>query len=397
VTDSRANGLTERGILMVMHSLSQGGADRVAVLLANGFARAGIPTRIALMRDIAGSQPEIRAMLDPAVGVASAGPALGLPLSREGPALGHRHLERARGVRFVRSQIAAHSPAVVLAPTDNMGLITALSRRRGQGEPLFVMKLTNALFRPGSGALKTLYRRRLFDFIFKRLDLVLTLSDAEQRQLAGLYPDRAPIFRTVPNPYISPEMIADRSSLDHSGPPRLLAAGRMVAQKRFDLLLDAFARVAHRDARLTILGDGPLRPSLETQARSLGIAERVEMPGYSGDVLSHLRRSDLFILSSDYEGLPAVVLEALASGVPVVTTDSFLASRELLGAAPACEVVPIRDPGALAEAIDRSLAAKPKRDDLQKLAEPYRVDVAIAAHIDALSRLVEERRQAAAA
>src|SRR5206468_12794724 len=132
---------------MVMHSLSQGGADRVAVLLANGFVAAGIPTRIALMRDMAEGQPELRAMLDPAVTVASAGPAMGLRLSRKGPPLGHRHLERVRGVRFVRSQVDACSPAIVFAPTDNLGLITALARRHGSGEPLFAMKLTNALLR----------------------------------------------------------------------------------------------------------------------------------------------------------------------------------------------------------------------------------------------------------
>src|SRR6185503_9029583 len=101
------------------------------------------------------------------------------------------------------------------------------------------------------------------------------------------------------------------------------------------------------DARLTILGDGPLRHSLEALARSLGIADRVDTPGY-GDVLPRLRQADLFVLSSDYEGLPAVVLEALASGVPVVTSDSFLAAREMLEGAPGCAVVPIRDPDALA-------------------------------------------------
>jgi glycosyltransferase involved in cell wall biosynthesis len=205
------------------------------------------------------------------------------------------------------------------------------------------------------------------------------------------------MFRAVPNPYISDEMMVDGPPSDRRGSAHVLTAGRMVAQKRFDLLLQSFARTTHRDARLTILGDGPLRSSLEALARSLGIAERIAMPGYSTDVSSHLRQSDLFVLSSDYEGLPAVVLEALASNVPVVTTDSFLAARELLGAAPSCEVVPIRDPEALARAIDRSLAAKRGTDELRKLAEPYCIDAAIVAHIDALNKLVEERRQTAAA
>lgn len=385
--------LKQRGVLMVMHSLSQGGADRVAVILANGFAKAGIPTRIALMRDIAEGQREIRAMLDPAVAIASAGAPMGLRLARAGPPLGHRHLERARGVRFLRRQITEHSPAVVLAPTDNMGLITALARR-GSREPFFAMKLTNALLRPGSGALKIFYRRKLFGFIFDRLDLVLTLSDAEQRQLAALYPERASIFRTVPNPYISDQMLSGGPSRERAA--SLVTAGRMVPQKRFDVLLQAFARVERPDARLTILGDGPQRPALEALARSLGIADRVDMPGYSGDLIQHLKRSDLFVLSSDYEGLPAVVLEALASGLPVVTTDSFLAARQLLKGAEGCAVVPIRDADALARAIDQSLSAEPNRDKLRQIALPYRIEGAIAAHIEAIERLCGECQTAAA-
>jgi glycosyltransferase involved in cell wall biosynthesis len=391
-----ATALTERGILMVMQSLSQGGADRVAVHLANGFVRAGIPTRIALMRDLAESQAALRAMLDPAIQIVGAGRPLGLRLSRAGPPLGHRHLERARGVRFLRRQIEAFSPAVVLAPTDNMGLITALSRNGRTNSTGFAMKLTNALDRPGSGALKTRYRRRLFDFIFQRLDLVLALSDAERRQLAGLYPSRAAIFQTVPNPYVSDAMLGGTARRDRRRPPRLLAAGRIVPQKRFDLLLDAFARIADKEARLVILGDGPLRPSLEARAQALGIADRVEMPGYTADVLARLRDSDLFVLSSDYEGLPAVIVEALASGVPVVTTDSFLAAREMLDGTGSCAVVPIGDADALAAAIDRSLATRSPPGELRAIALPYRIEAAVAAHIDALGRLVERSHAAAA-
>ncbi|MGN6590533.1 MAG: glycosyltransferase family 4 protein, partial [Sphingomicrobium sp.] len=104
--------------------------------------------------------------------------------------------------------------------------------------------------------------------------------------------------------------------------------------------------------------------------------------------------------SSDYEGLPAVVLEALSNGLPVVTTDSFLAAHELLDGLTGCEVVPIRDPPALAAAIGRSLEAAPNGHDLREVAKPYRIEAAIAAHIDVFSRLVEEkvqRDQAAAA
>jgi glycosyltransferase involved in cell wall biosynthesis len=365
------------GILLIMNTLGRGGGDRVGMLLANGFARAGIPTRIALMKD-AGTH----AVLDGEVEVVSAGSAMGLRWSSNHPPLGHQHLERVRGVRFIRRQIGEFRPAVVLAASDNMGLVTALTRTRKHAGTLFAMKLTNRLFRPNTPAVRRSLRASLFNFIFKRLDAVLTLTEADRIDAIAHYPRSAHIFRTVPNPYVIDDMLAPSARRTDDG-SHLLAAGRMVPQKRFDVLLRAFALIGIRNARLTILGDGPLRPELERLATSLGIAERVDMPGHV-EVLPWLCRSDLFVLSSDYEGLPAVLIEALACNVPVVTTDSFHAARELFGTKASCAVVPIGDPRALAAAIDRSLAAR-NGIDLRALAEPYRIDTAIDAHIRALA------------
>jgi glycosyltransferase involved in cell wall biosynthesis len=381
------NSLAERGgVLMIMNSLSQGGGDRVAVLLANGFAAAGIPTRIALIRDA--GQPEVKALLHPEVSLVSGGPPMGLKLSAKGEPLGHRHLERIRGVRLVRRQIDTFKPAVVLGGSDNMAFITALARRPKDSCIVFAFKLTNRLSRPNIGPFRRVYRYNLFKFIFDRLDLVLTLTDAERRHVLSVHPGREELLRTVPNPYVTDEMLRDRPARQ-PGPPRLLAAGRMVPQKRFDNLLRAFAQSSHVDATLTILGDGPQRKSLESLAHSLGIADRVHMPGYVADIIPALRQSDLFVLSSDYEGLPAVIFEALASNVPVVTTESFFAARELLGDVECCAVVPIGDAQALAQAIDRCLASPASHADLHKLAEPYRIQPAIEAHVGALVRALD--------
>ena len=107
------------------------------------------------------------------------------------------------------------------------------------------------------------------------------------------------------------------------------------------------------------------------------------MPGFAEDVLPWLHAADLLVLSSDYEGLPAVVLEALACEVPVVTTDCFEAARSLLADAPGCAVVPIGDTAALARAIDVSLAG-PATGGLASLARDYEVSAAVAAHLHIL-------------
>jgi glycosyltransferase involved in cell wall biosynthesis len=225
-------------------------------------------------------------------------------------------------------------------------------------------------------------RRRLFDYIFGRLDVVLTLTEADRADALTHYPERQHLFRTVANPYVTERMLSLAKD-GRDGPSRLLSAGRMVRQKRFDLLLRAFASSADPEATLTILGDGPLRSDLQELAFSLRVADRVHMPGHA-DIVEELRPSNLFVLSSDYEGLPAVLIEAIACNVPVVTTDSFHAAREIFGETRSCAVVPIGDPEALARAIDQCLAQRPD-GNLRRMAEPYRVQAAIGAHIEALA------------
>lgn len=368
------------GILITMHSLSQGGGDRIAVTLASGFARAGIPTRIVLMTGHGEGEAALRPLLHPEVAVAVCGLPLGGPFPKV--------RERLRGVRFIREQIDVARPAVVLAATDNLALVTALASRGATVQPLFVQKLTNRLFRPTLGPFRRTYRTNIFRFIFARADLVITLTDGERRDLLGHYPELDGRVSTLPNPHLSEDMFHDRAPRP-PGPPRLLTAGRMVPQKRYDLLLQALARSSHQDARLTIFGEGPLRGELERLARSLGIAERVELPGFVADILPAIRQSDLVVLSSDYEGLPGVLIRALACNVPVVTTNSFFAAHELLKGATSCAVVPTGDASALAVAIDRCLDAT-ATENLRMIVEPYRIDTSVEAYITALGRLVAE-------
>ena len=327
------------------------------------------------MSDAGEGREALRGLLHPAVVVVVGGTSLAGPLSRI--------RERLRGIRFIRRHIEQMHPALVVAATDNMALVTALAAGRGSTKPLLVQKLTNRLFRPNLGPFRRFYRSNLFKFILRRVDLVITLTDGERQNVIDHYPDMKDRVLTLPNPHLTDDMFADPAPR-MPGPPRLLTAGRMVPQKRYDLLLRALAMSSHKDATLTIFGDGPLRPALEDQAQALGIAERVTMPGFVSDIVPSIRGSDLIVLSSDYEGLPGAMIRALASNVPVVTTDSFFAAHHLLDGAQSCAVVPIGDAEALARAIDRCLDAT-KPSDLQRIVEPYRIDTAIEAYIEALA------------
>jgi glycosyltransferase involved in cell wall biosynthesis len=367
-------------MLMTMHRMSQGGADRVAVLLANGFHAAGIPTDFLLLRSGGEGEEALSQLFDRGVRIHTAG-----------PPMGSRHLELVRGVKAIRDLAASIQPSVVLASSSNMGLVTGVAcrelRSRGTG---VAMKLTNPVIRPRDRLpLQKVYRRNLYRFVFAQHDRVLTLTDAERSALAATYPDMSDRFVTVPNAYVSKEL---RSSAmpepkARGGGPNLLTLARMMPQKRLDVLLHAFARLGRPEARLTILGDGPLRPSLEGLAHSLGISDRVEMPGFVEDVLPALRTADLFVLSSDYEGLPAAVIEALACNVPVVTTDCFPGARSMLGRSAYCAVTPIGDAEELARAINETLALG-RPSGLREIAADYGIEASIAAHTDQMFALM---------
>lgn len=369
------------GILMTMHRMSQGGADRVAVLLANGFHAAGIPVDFLLLRSGGEAERTLTALLNP-----------GVRLHVAGSPMGTRHLELARGVSAIRSLTDLVRPSLILASSSNMGLVTGVAarpfRRLGIG---VAMKLTNPVIRPRDRlSLQRAYRTGLYGFIFGRYDRVLTLTHDENRYLQGKYPSLSERFEAVPNAYIPDGLFAvrPRPSRGHSSERHLLALARMMPQKRLDILLEAFARIARQDTRLTILGDGPLRPKLEARARALGIAERVSMPGFVADTQEILGTADLLVLSSDYEGLPAAVIEALALNVRVVTTDSFFGARDLLEASPSCAVTPVGDAAALARAIGDALAS-PQPRDLRDLVAAYGIQASVDAHIAALRPLIK--------
>ncbi len=134
---------------------------------------------------------------------------------------------------------------------------------------------------------------------------------------------------------------------------RLVAAGRFVAQKGFDLLLDALARCRDLDIELTLLGEGPLRPALEAQARVLGLSARVHFAGFQSNPYPFLRWADAFVLSSRFEGFPNVVLEALACGRPVIATPAPGGVREILAGIEGCVLASATSADALAQAIRR--------------------------------------------
>jgi len=135
--------------------------------------------------------------------------------------------------------------------------------------------------------------------------------------------------------------------------------GRLHPDKGFDILLDAYARIAgrHPDWTLVILGEGPQRAALQAQIERLGLAGKVSMPGRAGNVGEWYDRADLYVLSSRVEGLSNTLLESMASGLAAVAFDCETGPREIVrDGEDGVLVRPAQDAAALAQALSRLMA-----------------------------------------
>lgn len=149
----------------------------------------------------------------------------------------------------------------------------------------------------------------------------------------------------------------------------IVTAGRLTNQKNHKLLINAFSKIAdkYKDYNLIIYGEGPNREKLIEQITSLKLSDRISLPGYSSNVMANVNQASLFVLSSDFEGMPNALMEAMAMGVPSISTDCggggarYLINNEKNGL-----LVPIGDVNALASAMDRVLSDKTFADKLGK-------------------------------
>ena len=362
-------------LLLITHSLATGGTDRVAVHLANGFAQ-NFETTLLTVRKPTPSTGLIE-MVDPSVELIS--------LDRNASS---RAVDLVMGVVGLVRQVRRLQPDLIIATGNNNSFFTMIGHLTNPRKfRQFAVKITNPVVRVKDRWFKRTFRSALYRLVLGRCSRILVLSAGEGRNIASLYPILADRIRVAQNPYVTPEMLAVGSQRESSGPERgFLMIGRLHAQKNISLLLEAWAIARPPNARLRIAGDGPLLGDLIAQADRLGIAMVVDFLGYRTDVAALLGAAHCVVLSSDYEGLPAVVLEAFAANCPVISTDCFPAAAELVGTAPGCLMVPCRDAPALAAAIGE-IAARPGSADarLQQLALPYAIDNALANHRAALS------------
>jgi glycosyltransferase involved in cell wall biosynthesis len=305
--------------------------------------------------------------------------------------------ELPRLIRETRRLINAERPDIVMAISTEVNwalwLACAFARHRPpiilneQGSPsgwLTLLRGTN----PARAALVTLGYRLLHKRWAAR---VVCVSEAVRRDLIDTFGSRASHLVTIPNPLdisavrrAANETVADRAL--EGDAPIIVSAGRFFFQKGYDVLIRAFAMVAREsDARLVIVGDGPERPALERLIDELDIKERCFLVGYRDNPFPFVARGTVFALPSRTEGFGYVLVEAMALGVPVVTTDAA-GPAEIVDHGQFGEVVPVDDQDALSRALLELLGDEDRRHRLVEAAhtrvEEYSSDRIVRTYLD---------------
>jgi glycosyltransferase involved in cell wall biosynthesis len=361
------------------------------------------PKRLAIfVPSMVGGGAE-RAMLNLAQGIAERGYAVDLVLARaEGPYL----VQVPGSVRVVdlkASRVLASLPALVrylrreqpeamLSAMCHANIIALWARRMAGVPKQVVVSERNTLSRSARHASNR--RGRLMPQLSRRFypwaDGIVAVSKGvadDLAQVAGLPRER---IQVIYNPVVTPELRQKaQAPLEHSWfepgqPPVLLAVGRLTVQKDFPTLIRAFAQVRQaRPARLLILGEGQDRRGLETLVRQLGLERDVSLPGFIENPYPYMARASLFVLSSRWEGLPAVLIEALYCGAPLIATDCPSGPREILRAGQYGQLVPVGDATALAKAIETSLEGETPRPPWESW-RPFKLEAVVNQYINVL-------------
>jgi glycosyltransferase involved in cell wall biosynthesis len=290
-------------------------------------------------------------------------------------------------IRYLRSA----RPDAVLSALPTLNLLTVWARHAAHVETRIVLSERDTLSTAIGGARK--WRRRYLPPLLKRAylmaDAIIAVSNGVADDLAATTGIPRARISTVYNPVVGPDLIAKaRQPLDHpwfapGQPPVILGVGRLHPQKDFATLIRAFARLrAGRPARLVILGaessgDSAHIAELRALPARLGIADDVDLPGFAPNPLAYMSRAATFVLSSVHEGLGIVLIEALACGTPVVSTDCPSGPREILDHGRFGPLVPVGDDAAMAAAIQTALDDPVPAERLRSRAEMFTVERAV--------------------
>ena len=385
-------------IALVVPHLARGGAERSVLNLARGLVERGYRVDLLLLKKInileAEIHPEVRWFV--------------LERERTHSLRDRIHLVRRFGFRILRglrryllndarslaAYIEEEQPDCIIPSLPGAKSATLLALCFTARKPVVIPTMRNVVMNT-SRKFHTLY-----SILFPVADRVVTVSDGVADSLVlKLGIPRKKISR-IYNPIVT-STIAERARTvpDHpwmtdEGPPIILSAGRLARAKDFPTLLRAFRQVSrNREVRLMILGEGSWRRRLEKMIRKMDMETIVSLPGWVSNPYAFMSRASVFVLSSKFEGLPGVLIQALACGCPCVSTNCPAGPSEILDSGRFGPLVPVGNDSALAAAMERVLDSPPDKETLLARAQEFSLDASVDIYERMILKLVRERRR----
>jgi glycosyltransferase involved in cell wall biosynthesis len=325
-------------LCLFLPSFHAGGAERVALSLIEWFLDRGYEVDLVL----ASAEGELLRLLPEKVRL------FDLEASRLRQAI-------FPFVRYLRER----KPAAVQAFMWPLTCVAVIAHRLSGGNARLVLSDHTTLSHGHShfGILGKLFLRHSIRWLYPAADARIIVSADAADDLARVSAMDRESFEIVYNPVALPsEPACAADDLWRPGAARIISVGKLKLAKNHALLLEAFARVAaRRNAQLMIVGEGPLEAEILQKATRLGIADQLIMAGLKLNPWPYYASADLFVLSSNHEGYPLVLVEALWSGLKVVSTDCPSGPREILDRGRFGRLVPVGDAAALFCAIEQAL------------------------------------------
>lgn len=352
-------------VVIFLPSLDGGGAERVMLNLARGFVEQGIKVDLVLVK------------------------AEGPYLSQVPSEVRLVHLENKKLlfslptlVRYIQKE----QPIAILCGENDANIIALWAKRLAGMSTRVVVSVHNHLSRESknSNKLKRQLSPLLARWFYPQADAVVTVSQgvAEDLICLGLPRDN---IKVIYNPIFTPELLEKaQQPLAHpwfsaQEPPVILGVGRLEKQKDFPALIRAFAQLQQqRPVRLMILGEGPERSRIEAMVEQLGLTDSVALPGFVANPYAYMTHSAVFVLSSIWEGFGNVIVEAMATGTPVVSTNCESGPAEILENGKYGKLVAMEDVEGMAEAIADTLDRPPNSTMLQQRAAEFSLEKALA-------------------
>jgi glycosyltransferase involved in cell wall biosynthesis len=361
------NAENSKRITFLLPNLNGGGAERVFIVLANQFTKRGFLVDLLLLQKTGVLLSE----------VSSAVNIVDMDVS-------NMYLCLPGLIRYLKKV----TPDVLFATLEFTSLMALAARKISNARTRIIIRVAVAVSQHKRSWLKKFLERWMTSFLYPWAYRIVAVSEDTKRDLVEFTHLPAERIQTVYNPVVSQEMLAQANSMPphkyygEGQPPVILGVGRLTSQKDFATLIRAFDIVCKEtSAHLLILGEGNERAELETLIHSLGLDGLVDLPGYVVNPFPYMKNSSVFVLSSRWEGLPNALIQALACGCPVVSTNCPTGPMEILQGGKYGYLVPVGDVDALAQAILQSLRGDHRKPPAEWL-DQFRVEPVVEQYLN---------------